>query len=70
MMAEDSPRQGRPHIVVVTVQIRHALDARDALAAALAGAGDIVNAVVTEAVGEAGEQEPVLTVLPGRLHLN
>ena len=67
-MAEDNRRQGRPHTVVVTVRIRHALDACDALAAALSGAGELVNAVVTEGGSEAREQDLMSTVLPGHLH--
>jgi hypothetical protein len=63
---KNSPRQGRPHIVVVTVRIRHALDAGDALAATLAGAGEMVGAIVTEGSGEPGTEEPVSAVLPGR----
>jgi hypothetical protein len=68
VMAEDNRRQGRPHTVVVTVWIPHALDARDALALALAGAGELVNAVVTDAEGETGQQELTSTVHLGRLH--
>jgi hypothetical protein len=60
-MAEDNSRQGRSHTVVATVRIRHALDARDALAAALAGAGELVDAVVTEDAGEAIPHELVST---------
>lgn len=60
-MAEDNLRQGRPHTVVATVRIRHALDAGDALAAALAGAGELVNAVVTEDAGGAVPQELMST---------
>lgn len=67
MMAEDRPRQGRTHIVVVTVRIRHALDQHDALAAALAGAGEIVGALVAEGAGET-EQALISTLRPGPSH--
>ena len=52
-MTEDTPRQGRQHIVVMTVRIRHALDAHDALAAVLAGGGEVVSAAVAEGAGGA-----------------
>jgi hypothetical protein len=52
-IAEDTPRQGRQHIVVMTVRIRHALDAHDALAAVLAGGGEVVSAAVAEGAGGA-----------------
>ncbi len=67
-MTDDNPRQERPHTVVVTVWIRHALDARDALALALAGAGELVDAVVTDGADGAGQQGLKSTVHLGRLH--
>jgi 2-keto-3-deoxy-6-phosphogluconate aldolase len=53
---------------VVTVRIKHALDARDALAAALVGAGEVVDAVVTEGTTESGAQTLVSMILQSRLH--
>ena len=67
-MSQDSSRQGRPHTVVVTVRIEHALDARDALAAALVGVGEVVDAVVTEGTTESGAQTLVSMILQSRLH--
>jgi hypothetical protein len=67
MMTEDRPRLGRTHIVVVTVRIRHALDQHDALAAALAGGGEIVGAVVAEGTGEA-EPAHISTMRSGPPH--
>lgn|SRR2546422_2320914 len=68
-IAEDDSRQGRQHIVVMTVRIRHALDPRDALAAVLGGGGELVGAVVTGGLDSGYDDPGSLGTLEGSASL-
>jgi len=68
-IAEDDSRQGRQHIVVMTVRIRHALDPRDALAAVLGGGGELVGAVVTGGLDSGYDDPGTLGTLEGSASL-